>query len=61
MEKIKINKESLKIFKEIRSIKKPKEINPLLDKAVEKIEDQLFNLEVSLIQLREENKRLGRL
>lgn len=61
MEKIKINKESLKIFKEIRSIKKPKEINLLLDKAVEKIEDQLFNLEVRLIQLIEENKRLGRL
>ena len=35
MERIKINKESLKIFKEIHSIKKPKEINPLLDKAVE--------------------------
>ena len=61
MERIKINKESLKIFKEIHSIKKPKEINPLLDKAVEKIEDQLFNLEVRLIQLKEETKRLGRL
>ncbi len=61
MEEIKINKESLKIFKEIRSIKKPKEIKPVLDKAVKKIEDQLFNLEVRLIQLREENKRLGRL
>jgi|13_taG_2_1085334.scaffolds.fasta_scaffold00101_18 hypothetical protein len=61
MESIKINKEALAIFKEIHSIKKPKEINPLLNKAVKIIEEQLFSLEIRLTQLKEENKRLGRL
>ncbi len=61
MESIKINKEALVILKEIHSIKKPKEINPLLNKAVKIIEEQLFSLEIRLTQLKEENKRLGRL
>ena len=61
MESIKINKEALAIIKEIHSIKKPKEINPLLNKAVKIIEEQLFSLEIRLTQLKEENKRLGRL
>ena len=61
METMKINEKVLKIFKEIHSIKKPKEINPLLNEAVKLLEDQLFGLEVRIIQLKEENKRLGRL
>ena len=61
MSTIKINKESLQILQKIRSIKKPKEINPLLDKMVEKLEDQLFTLDIRITQLKEENKRLNRL
>ena len=61
MSTIKINKESLQILQKIRSIKKPKEINPLLDKMEEKLEDQLFTLDIRITQLKEENKRLNRL
>jgi len=61
METIKINKKALEIFKEIHSIRKPKEINPLLKEAIKILEDQLFSLEVRITQLKEENKRLSRL
>ena len=49
------------LIKEIRSIKKPKEINPLLEKIVQLFEDQLYDLDIRITQLKEENKRLNRL
>ena len=61
MSTIKINKESLQILQKIRSIKKPKEINPLLEKIVKLFEDQLYGLDIKITQLKEENKRLNRL
>ena len=61
MENSRINKESLKLIKKIRSIKKPREINILLDKIVKNLEDQLFTLDLKNTQLKEENKRLNRL
>jgi|TARA_R100000081_G_scaffold85439_1_gene54443 hypothetical protein len=61
MNNSRINKESLKLIKKIRSIKKPKEINILLDEVVKNLEDQLFTLDLRNTQLKEENKRLNRL
>ena len=61
MENSRINKKSLNLLKKIRSIKKPKEINILLDEMVENLEDQLFTLDLKNTQLKEENKRLNRL
>lgn len=56
-----LNIKSLEVIKKVRSIKKPKEINPLLDIMVKNLEDQIFSLELQINQLREENKRLNRL
>ena len=61
MENSRINKKSLNLLKKIRSIKKPKKINILLDEMVENLEDQLFTLDLKNTQLKEENKRLNRL
>jgi hypothetical protein len=61
METIKINKETVLIFKEIRSIKKPKSINPLLEKLEKHFQNQLESLDVRINLLKEENKRLNRL
>jgi|TARA_R100000027_G_scaffold61796_1_gene53443 hypothetical protein len=61
MKNSRINEKSLNLLKKIRSIKKPKEINILLDEMVENLEDQLFTLDLKNTQLREENKRLNRL
>jgi len=61
MENSRINKESLKLLKKIRSIKKPKEINILLNELVKNLEDQLFTLDLKNTQLKEENNRLNRL
>lgn len=61
MKSIEIDKKTMTLIKEIRSIKKPKEINPLLDKIVKLFENQLYGLDIKIIQLKEENKRLNRL
>lgn len=61
MKSIEIDKKTMTLIKEIRSIKKPKEINPLLDKIVKLFENQLYGLDIRIIQLKEENKRLNRL
>ena len=61
MENSRINKKSLNLLKKIRSIKKPKEINILLDEMIKNLEDQLFTLDLKNTQLKEENKRLNRL
>ncbi len=61
MKSIEIDKETMKLIKEVRSIKKPKEINPLLDKIVKLFENQLYGLDIRITQLKEENKRLNRL
>jgi len=58
---ISINKETLEILKKIRSIKKPKEINPLLVKVEKLLQRQLEGLDVQINQLKEENKRLNRI
>ena len=61
MKSIEIDKETMKLIKEVRSIKKPKEINPLPDKIVKLFENQLYGLDIRITQLKEENKRLNRL
>jgi len=61
MKSIEIDKKTMTLIKEIRSIKKPKEINPLLEKIVKLFEDQLYGLDIRITQLKEENKRLNRL
>ena len=61
MKNSRINEKSLNLLKKIRSIKKPKEINILLDEVVKNLEDQLFTLDLRNTQLKEENKRLNRL
>lgn len=61
MKSIEIDRETMKLIKEVRSIKKPKEINPLLDKIVKLFENQLYGLDIRITQLKEENKRLNRL
>ena len=58
---ISINKETLEILKKIHSIKKPKEINPLLVKVEKLLQRQLEGLDVQINQLKEENKRLNRI
>lgn len=58
MEVITINEETLKIIKQIRSIKKPREVNPLLEKMKKLIEKQFESLDVRMNQLYQENKRL---
>lgn len=58
MEVITINEETLKIIKQIRSIKKPREVNPLLEKMEKLIEKQFESLDVRMNQLYQENKRL---
>lgn len=58
MEVITINEETLKIIKQIRSIKKPREVNPLLEKMEKLIEKQFERLDVRMNQLYQENKRL---
>ena len=57
----KINKKSMELLKKIRSIKKPKQINPLLDEVEKNFLDQLETLDIIITQLKEENKRLNRL
>jgi len=61
MKSIKINQETLLIIKEIRSLKKPKSINPLIEKLEKHFQNQLENLDVRINQLKEENKRLNRI
>ena len=61
MKSIEIDKKTMTLIKEIRSINKPKEINPLLEKIVKLFEDQLYGLDIRITQLKEENKRLNRL
>ena len=56
-----IDIEALKILKKIKSIKKPKEINPLLNKLEKLLANQIFGLNIQINQLKEENKRLNRL
>jgi len=61
MKSTKINKETLLIIKEIKSIKKPRSINPLIEKLKRHFQIQLESLDVQLNQLKEENKRLNRI
>ena len=61
MKSIKINQETLLIIKEIKSIKKPKKINPLLDTMEKLLQRQLEGLDVQINHLKEENKRLNRI
>lgn len=56
-----INGEAIELLKEIRSIKKPKEINPLLSKVESILKRQLESLDIQINQLKEENKRLNRI
>ena len=51
----------MELLKKIRSIKKPKQINPLLDEVEKNFLDQLETLDIIITQLKEENKRLNRL
>ena len=43
-----INEEAIELLKEIRSIKKPKEINPLLSKVESILKRQLESLDIQI-------------
>jgi len=59
METVKIATKTQKLIKEIKSIKKPKEINPLIVEVEELIQKQLEGLAVQINFLKQENKRLN--
>lgn len=61
MEKITITPKAQKLLSQIKSIKKPKEINPKLDDLEKLYLEQLEGLAVRINQLKQENKRLNRL
>ena len=59
METIKIDIKAQTLIKEIKSIKKPKEINPLIIEVEELIQKQLEGLAIQINFLKQENKRLN--
>jgi len=61
MEKTTITPRAQKLLSQIKSIKKPKEINPKLDDLEKLYLEQLEGLAVRINQLKQENLRLNRL
>jgi len=59
METVKVDTKAQSLIKEIKSIKKPKEINPLLVQVEELVQKQLEGLAVQINFLKQENKRLN--
>lgn len=59
MEIITLTPKAQKLLNQIKSIKKPKEINPKLEELERLFQKQLEGLDVQINQLREENKRLS--
>ena len=59
METVKIAIKTQKLIKEIKSIKKPKEINPLIVEVEKLIQKQLEGLAVQVNFLKQENRRLN--
>jgi len=59
MEIITLTPKAQKLLNQIKSIKKPKEINPKLEELEDLFLKQLESLDVQINQLREENKRLN--
>ena len=59
METIQLNPKAQKLLSQIKSIKKPKEINPKLEELEGLFLKQLEGLDVQINQLREENRRLN--
>lgn len=59
METVKIAIKTQTLIKEIKSIKKPKEINPLIVEVEKLIQKQLEGLAVQINFLKQENNRLN--
>lgn len=59
METVKIAIKTQTLIKEIKSIKKPKEINPLIVEVEKLIQKQLEGLAVQINFLKQENNRLS--
>lgn len=59
MEIITLTPKAQKLLNQIKSIKKPKEINPKLEELERLFQRQLEGLDVQINQLKEENKRLS--
>lgn len=59
METIQLNPKAQKLLRQIKSIKKSKEINPKLEELEDLFLKQLEGLDVQINQLREENRRLN--
>ncbi len=59
METVKIAIKTQTLIKEIKSIRKPKEINPLIVEVEELVQKQLEGLAVQINFLKQENKRLN--
>lgn len=59
METIQLNPKAQKLLRQIKSIKKSKEINPKLEELEDLFLKQLESLDVQINQLREENRRLN--
>tara|TARA_B100000497_G_C7535171_1_gene324275 strand:+ start:239 stop:424 length:186 start_codon:yes stop_codon:yes gene_type:complete len=59
METVKIAIKTQTLIKEIKSIRKPKEINPLIVEVEKLVQKQLEGLAVQINFLKQENKRLN--